>query len=141
MTAPKVDTIRRYCDSGLAVEILAERGLLSTEEASRIHARDRAQRDAAYDGIYRRLEEGTARNACAGCHDRATRGFMATDDHDATCPFAQPLTPDTEQPSAEPTDEPHDWQHCTEHEGCAEAARRQGFIDSLRGREPAQRMG
>lgn len=52
MTAPKVDTIRRYCDNGLAVEILRERGIITDLEAEAMHARDRRQRDVAYAGIY-----------------------------------------------------------------------------------------
>lgn len=52
MGAPKVDTIRRYCDNHLAIEILTERGLLSERAARALHRRARAVDDAAYADIY-----------------------------------------------------------------------------------------
>lgn len=63
MTAPKVDTIRRYCDNSLAVEILQERGIITEAEASEFHARDRRKRAAAYAEIHsERIADFRCRN-------------------------------------------------------------------------------
>lgn len=52
MSAPKVDTIKRHCDSDLAVEMLRERGVLTVAEAADLSARIRVQREAMYADVY-----------------------------------------------------------------------------------------
>jgi hypothetical protein len=51
----KTETIRKNCDTGTAIEILRERGILRTEEARDLHGRDRAKRELwaakVYDGL------------------------------------------------------------------------------------------
>lgn len=44
--APKIDTIKEFCDSNLAVEMLLERGDITQLEADGINARIHERREA-----------------------------------------------------------------------------------------------
>lgn len=52
MSTIKVETIRRNCADGLAVEILADRGLISETEAQDLYRRCRAKQAAWAARIY-----------------------------------------------------------------------------------------
>lgn len=52
MTAPKVSTIERHCDSHLAIKILHDRGIVTDLEAEAMHARARRETDKRYARIY-----------------------------------------------------------------------------------------